>query len=46
MLTTKFFPVILLACNIGSSIVYILAGDWKRGIYWAASSLCIAAITF
>jgi len=46
MLTTRFFPVILLACNIGSAVVYSFAGEWKRAIYWAASSLCIAAITF
>ena len=46
MLKTKVFPVILLACNVGSAVICATAGEWKRAVYWGASSLCIAAITF
>ena len=40
------FPVGLLICNLGSAVAYALAGDWKRAVYWAASAVCIAAVTF
>ena len=43
---TKLFPVLLLACNIGAAICSAVAGDYRRSIYWASSSLCIGAITF
>ncbi len=43
---TKVFPVVLLVCNIGASACYAFAGDWKRAVYWAASSACVAAVTF
>jgi hypothetical protein len=43
---TKFFPMVLLLCNLGSAACYALAGDFRRALYWAASACCIAAITF
>ena len=43
---TKFFPFLLLFGNIGSAVCYAWAGDFRRALYWAASSLCIASITF
>ncbi|HEV3332745.1 MAG TPA: hypothetical protein VG096_17280 [Bryobacteraceae bacterium] len=39
------FPGILLLCNAGSAIACFAAGYWKRGLYWAASSVCIATIS-
>ena len=39
------FPAILFFCNLGSAIVCFAAGDWKRGLYWIASSICIASVT-
>ena len=39
------FPVILFLCNVGSAIACFAVGDWKRGLYWAASSLCIASVS-
>jgi hypothetical protein len=42
----RFFPFILLGCNLGSAVCYAAVGDFKRAVYWAASSVCIAAITF
>jgi hypothetical protein len=38
------FPGVLVLCNAGSAIACFAAGDWKRGLYWAASSVCIASI--
>jgi hypothetical protein len=43
---TKLFPFLLLAGNAGAAISYAAAGDFRRCLYWAASSVCIAAITF
>ncbi len=39
------FPALLFACNLGSAIACFAARDYKRGIYWAASSLCIASVS-
>ncbi len=39
------FPFVLLACNLGAAAVYAAHGDWRRAVYWAASSVCIAAVT-
>jgi hypothetical protein len=38
--------VLLLACNAGAAICCAAAGDFRRAIYWAASAMCIGAITF
>jgi hypothetical protein len=43
---TKFFPIVLLVCNVGAAVCCAAAGDFKRSIYWAASALCICAISF
>lgn len=43
---TKVFPVVLFVCNIGASACNAFAGDWKRAVYWAASSACVGAVTF
>jgi hypothetical protein len=40
------FPVLLLLCNLGAAAVYAADGDYRRAAYWAASSICIAAVTF
>ncbi len=39
------FPAILFLCNIASAIVCFANGDWKRGLYWMASSICIASVS-
>ena len=39
------FPALLFLGNIAAAIVYFSTGDWKRGLYWTASSVCIAAIS-
>lgn len=43
---STIFPVLLLLGNIASAIGYALSGEWKKALYWAASSVCIGSITF
>jgi hypothetical protein len=43
---TKLFPLALMACNAGAAVCYAAAGDYRRSLYWVASAVCIAAITF
>ena len=43
---SKLFPSVLLVCNAAAAICCAWAGDYRRSIYWAASALCIGAITF
>lgn len=46
-MSVKFvFPVVLLLCNLGAAVAYAAEGDYRRAAYWAASSVCIAAVTF
>jgi hypothetical protein len=39
------FPGLLFLCNVASAVACFLAGDWRRGIYWMASSACIASVS-
>lgn len=39
------FPAVLFLCNLASAIVCFAGGDWKRGLYWMASSICIASVS-
>ena len=43
---SMLFPLLLLLGNICAAICYAISGEWKRALYWAASSVCIASITF
>ncbi len=46
-MSVKFvFPLLLLLCNLGAAGVYAANGEYRRALYWAASSVCIAAVTF
>ena len=42
----KVFPVILLICNASSAVCYAVAGDFRRSLYWAASTICVGVVTF
>jgi hypothetical protein len=39
------FPGVLFLCNVASAIACLAAGDWRRAVYWAASSACIASVS-
>ena len=43
---SQYFPVILLLCNVAAAVLYASSGDWRRSLYWLASSVCIATVTF
>lgn len=43
---TKLFPIVLLVCNAGAAATYAAAGDYRRSLYWIASAVCIAVVTF
>jgi hypothetical protein len=45
MTLKRIFPAALLFCNLGSSVACAVSGDWRRAVYWAASSVCIAAVS-
>ena len=35
------FPALMILMNVGASVVAFKAGDWRRGVYWIASALCL-----
>ena len=39
-------PSLLFTANLAPAVTYLVAGDWRRAAYWAASSVCIASVTF
>jgi len=39
------FPGVLFICNVACAVGCMAAGDWKRAVYWAASSACIASVS-
>jgi hypothetical protein len=40
------FPLVLMLCNASAAVCYAVSGDFRRSLYWIASAVCIAAITF
>lgn len=39
------FPAFNLACNGGCTLTYVLTGDWRRAVYWAACCVITLAVT-
>ena len=39
------FPAVLFVINLACAITAFKAGDWKRGIYWLSSAVCIAMVS-
>ena len=40
------FPAVLLVCNLGACVVSASRGDYRRAVYWFASAICVAAVSF
>jgi hypothetical protein len=38
------FPALLILMNVGACVVAFKAGDWRRGVYWIASALCLVMV--
>jgi len=45
-LATRFFPTVLLLCNVGAAVLAFSHGDRQRGLYWLASAICIACVAW
>ena len=45
-MTTKIFPCLLIALDIGAAVVYGISGDWRKTVYWLAAAVLNAAVTF
>lgn len=43
---TKIFPAVLIAIDLAAAVVYGIAGDWKKVVYWTAAAALNAAVTF
>lgn len=43
---TKLFPTILIVLDLGASIMWLVAGDWRRAIYWLAAAVLTATVTY
>jgi len=42
---TKVFPLLLIALDLGASLVYIYYLDWRRAIYWFAAAVLTLTVT-
>ena len=38
------FPALMILMNVGASLVAFKAGDWRRGVYWITSALCLVMV--
>ena len=38
------FPVLMVLMNVGASVVAFKTGDWRRGVYWITSALCLVMV--
>ena len=42
----KLLPTVVVALSLGSSIGYPLVKDYRHAIYWFASAILIASVTY
>nr|BDD45333.1 hypothetical protein 10 [Elusimicrobiota bacterium] len=42
----KVFPTILIVLDIAASIVYLVAGDIRRCVYWLAAATLTVCVTY
>lgn len=45
-MTTKLFPVALIVLDVGAAVVYAVAGDYKKAVYWIAAAVLNITVTF
>lgn len=46
MTSEKILPSVMVALSLGASLVYALHKDLRHALYWLASAVLIAAVTF
>ena len=39
------FPAVLFVINVACAYTAFQSGDWKKGVYWLSSALCIAMVS-
>jgi hypothetical protein len=42
----RALPMALVVLDLGASLVYALAYDWRRAIYWFAAAVLTSCVTF
>ena len=45
-MTTKLFPVALIVLDVGAAVVYAVAGEYKKAVYWIAAAVLNITVTF
>jgi hypothetical protein len=43
---TAIFPMLLIALDLGASLVYAVALDWRHALYWLAAAVLTACVAF
>jgi hypothetical protein len=43
---SRAFTAVLLGGNLGAAVASFLLHDWRRGVYWLASAICIAMVAW
>ena len=46
MKAVMIFPTVLIALDLGAAIMYFVAGDYRRTIYWVSAAVLTATVTF
>ena len=48
MLTTKFFPTLLIVLDVFAAAGYALNGwdDWRKVVYWLAAAVLTTVVTW
>lgn len=46
LLNPKFFPTIMIVLSVLAAIVCFAARDYRRFVYWCASSVLITSVTY
>lgn len=46
LLPTQILPLVLILIDLGAAVVYALAFDWRRAVYWIAAAVLTACVTF
>ena len=41
-----FFPMLLIALDVGAASVYAFSGDIKKAVYWVAAAILNFCVTF
>lgn len=46
MKSTQVLPMLMIVLSVGAAIVYAVQKDARHAIYWTASAVLIASVTF